>query len=295
MKGGKRIAKSRLVARGFQDPRDAEILKTYSGTADAGLARVAFVWALSRGWEAAKVDVSTAFLQAPIEDGVWLRLPHDLPVEVYPGLRYGVFIKIVKAVYGLKDAPKKYTDYFKRKGISICAAISKYGATKLYRLPVHTTPEGKESKRLIGEKYLVFVRDYLLPAMEENMPCGRYVEKHAFYDCDSSHADDKVHHLAFEHKLTLHPLAVKMWLCNIIEKYWGIMNTEVYEGGTKVYDNVDDLWAAMEVAHNKYWGVGGRGKEISLQMAAKVPAFMKAILKADGQHISAAQARKISF
>uniref|UniRef100_A0A0G4HNT8 Integrase catalytic domain-containing protein n=1 Tax=Chromera velia CCMP2878 TaxID=1169474 RepID=A0A0G4HNT8_9ALVE len=115
MKGGKRIAKSKLVARGFQDPRDAEILETYSGTADAGLARVAFVWALSRGWEAAKVDVLTAFLQAPIEDGVWLRLPHDLPVEVYPGLRCGVFIKIVKAVYELKDAPKKYTDYFKRK------------------------------------------------------------------------------------------------------------------------------------------------------------------------------------
>uniref|UniRef100_A0A0G4F0B1 Reverse transcriptase Ty1/copia-type domain-containing protein n=1 Tax=Chromera velia CCMP2878 TaxID=1169474 RepID=A0A0G4F0B1_9ALVE len=116
LKEGKRVAKSRLIARGFQDPRDSELLKTYSGTADAGLARVAFVWALSWGWQAAKVDVSTAFLQAPIGEGVWqLRLPNDLPIEVYPGLRYRVYIKIVKAVYGLADAPKCYTDFFKKK------------------------------------------------------------------------------------------------------------------------------------------------------------------------------------
>uniref|UniRef100_A0A0G4HQQ6 Reverse transcriptase Ty1/copia-type domain-containing protein n=1 Tax=Chromera velia CCMP2878 TaxID=1169474 RepID=A0A0G4HQQ6_9ALVE len=91
------------------------MLETYSGTADPSLARVVFLWAVSRGLQAVRMDVSTAFLQAPIKDAVWLRLPSNLPVEVYPGLHVGVFIRIQKAVYGLKDAPKVYTSYFKKK------------------------------------------------------------------------------------------------------------------------------------------------------------------------------------
>uniref|UniRef100_A0A0G4HSG5 Reverse transcriptase Ty1/copia-type domain-containing protein n=1 Tax=Chromera velia CCMP2878 TaxID=1169474 RepID=A0A0G4HSG5_9ALVE len=115
LKDGKRVAKSRLVVRGFQDSRNWGMLETYSGTADPSLARVAFLWAVFCGLQAVKMDVSTAFLQAPIKDAVWLRLPSDLPVEVYPGLRAGVFIRIQKAVYGLKDAPKVYTSYFEKK------------------------------------------------------------------------------------------------------------------------------------------------------------------------------------
>uniref|UniRef100_A0A0G4GC26 Reverse transcriptase Ty1/copia-type domain-containing protein n=1 Tax=Chromera velia CCMP2878 TaxID=1169474 RepID=A0A0G4GC26_9ALVE len=65
------------------------------------------------------MDVLTAFLQAPMKDAVWLRLPSDLPVEVYPGLRAGVFVRILRAVYGLKDAPKVYTSYFKKRVSSL--------------------------------------------------------------------------------------------------------------------------------------------------------------------------------
>uniref|UniRef100_A0A0G4FPM0 Reverse transcriptase Ty1/copia-type domain-containing protein n=1 Tax=Chromera velia CCMP2878 TaxID=1169474 RepID=A0A0G4FPM0_9ALVE len=65
------------------------------------------------------MNVSTAFLQAPMKDAVWLRFPSDLPVEVYPGLRAGVFVHIQRAVYGLKDAPKVYTSYFKKKVSSL--------------------------------------------------------------------------------------------------------------------------------------------------------------------------------
>uniref|UniRef100_A0A0G4I618 Reverse transcriptase Ty1/copia-type domain-containing protein n=1 Tax=Chromera velia CCMP2878 TaxID=1169474 RepID=A0A0G4I618_9ALVE len=70
------------------------MLETYSSIADPSLARVAFLWAVSCGLQAVKMDVSTAFLQAPIKDAVWLRFPSDLPVEVYPGLRAGVFVRI---------------------------------------------------------------------------------------------------------------------------------------------------------------------------------------------------------
>uniref|UniRef100_A0A0G4ID51 Reverse transcriptase Ty1/copia-type domain-containing protein n=1 Tax=Chromera velia CCMP2878 TaxID=1169474 RepID=A0A0G4ID51_9ALVE len=62
LKEGKRVAKSRLIAREFQDSHDWSVLETYSGIADASLARVAFLWAISKGLQAAKMDVSTAFL-----------------------------------------------------------------------------------------------------------------------------------------------------------------------------------------------------------------------------------------
>uniref|UniRef100_A0A0G4FL00 Reverse transcriptase Ty1/copia-type domain-containing protein n=1 Tax=Chromera velia CCMP2878 TaxID=1169474 RepID=A0A0G4FL00_9ALVE len=68
---------------------------------------------------AAKIDVLTAFLQAPMKNAVWLCLPSNLPVEVYPGLHAGVFVRIQRAVYGLKDAPKVYTSYFKKKVSSL--------------------------------------------------------------------------------------------------------------------------------------------------------------------------------
>uniref|UniRef100_A0A0G4IEA5 Reverse transcriptase Ty1/copia-type domain-containing protein n=1 Tax=Chromera velia CCMP2878 TaxID=1169474 RepID=A0A0G4IEA5_9ALVE len=119
LKEGKRVAKSYLIARGFQDSRDWSVLETYSSTADVSLARVAFLWAVLKGLQAAKMDVSTAFLQAPMKDAVWLRLPSNLPVEVYPSLRAGVFIHIQRAVYGLKDALKVYTSYFKKKVSSL--------------------------------------------------------------------------------------------------------------------------------------------------------------------------------
>uniref|UniRef100_A0A0G4I8T7 Reverse transcriptase Ty1/copia-type domain-containing protein n=1 Tax=Chromera velia CCMP2878 TaxID=1169474 RepID=A0A0G4I8T7_9ALVE len=91
------------------------MLETYSSTADPSLARVTFLWAVSCRLQAVKMDVSTAFLQAPIKDAVWLRLPSNLLVEVYPRLYAGVFVCIQKAVYGLKDALKVYISYFKKK------------------------------------------------------------------------------------------------------------------------------------------------------------------------------------
>uniref|UniRef100_A0A0G4FMY2 Reverse transcriptase Ty1/copia-type domain-containing protein n=1 Tax=Chromera velia CCMP2878 TaxID=1169474 RepID=A0A0G4FMY2_9ALVE len=119
LKEGKRVTKSRLVARGFQDSHDWSVLETYSGIADASLARVAFLWAISKGLQAAKMDVSTAFLQVPMKNAVWLRLPSNLPVEVYSSLHAGVFVLIQRAVYSLKDAPKVYTSYFKKKVSSL--------------------------------------------------------------------------------------------------------------------------------------------------------------------------------
>uniref|UniRef100_A0A0G4FV24 Uncharacterized protein n=1 Tax=Chromera velia CCMP2878 TaxID=1169474 RepID=A0A0G4FV24_9ALVE len=49
LKGEEWVAKSRLVAKSFQDTRDNGFLETFSSTASSSLSRAVFVWALSRG------------------------------------------------------------------------------------------------------------------------------------------------------------------------------------------------------------------------------------------------------
>eukprot|EP00919_Chromeraceae_sp_WS-2016_P005718 GHVR01013417.1.p1 GENE.GHVR01013417.1~~GHVR01013417.1.p1 ORF type:complete len:402 (-),score=62.48 GHVR01013417.1:182-1387(-) len=68
LKDKQRIAKSRLVGQGFKDPRNPSLVETYSGTANAEMIRIAFVYAVTRGWKACKTDIRTAFLQAELDE-----------------------------------------------------------------------------------------------------------------------------------------------------------------------------------------------------------------------------------
>ena len=69
---------------------------------------------MSRGWNLAKTDVSTAFLQAKSVDELYIRLPKDLPHEARD-MGYvpeGVY-KQERAIYGRVDAPRLFTTQFK--------------------------------------------------------------------------------------------------------------------------------------------------------------------------------------
>jgi hypothetical protein len=114
--GQDRKAKSRLVARGFQDPRDRGWVETYSGTSNPGQMHTSIVYALGRRWKAAKADVRTAFLQVPAAEELILQLPSDMPRQARKlGFEPGQFHRTKKAVYGTIDAARIFTQTFKEK------------------------------------------------------------------------------------------------------------------------------------------------------------------------------------
>uniref|UniRef100_A0A0G4HHW1 Reverse transcriptase Ty1/copia-type domain-containing protein n=1 Tax=Chromera velia CCMP2878 TaxID=1169474 RepID=A0A0G4HHW1_9ALVE len=112
MKGGERVSKARLVCKGFQD--DRKNVETYSGTAAWWALLICFVFASSKRWKVGKSDVRTAFLTAPISDDVFEQLPGRVPEGSPEGFASGEVSQLLRAMYGLKDAPRLYGQHFKR-------------------------------------------------------------------------------------------------------------------------------------------------------------------------------------
>eukprot|EP00919_Chromeraceae_sp_WS-2016_P032639 GHVR01077033.1.p1 GENE.GHVR01077033.1~~GHVR01077033.1.p1 ORF type:complete len:546 (+),score=103.46 GHVR01077033.1:275-1912(+) len=119
LKYGVRIAKARLVAQGFKDHRDLNFIETYSGTANKDNLNLCLCYIAYKDWEIAKSDVTTAFLQAPIQQNVWIKLPTRMPKLIPGEWKPGMEARVCRAVYGLVDAPRIYTSFFKQKAESI--------------------------------------------------------------------------------------------------------------------------------------------------------------------------------
>uniref|UniRef100_A0A0G4HE43 Reverse transcriptase Ty1/copia-type domain-containing protein n=1 Tax=Chromera velia CCMP2878 TaxID=1169474 RepID=A0A0G4HE43_9ALVE len=104
LKGNRRVPKARLVVMGH---RDSTVIETFSGTPDPGLVRAAIIYALSNSFACTKSDVSTAFLQAPMDMGkkVYVKLPTKIPAvmtEEIPKYMPRAIASANNALYGLK-------------------------------------------------------------------------------------------------------------------------------------------------------------------------------------------------
>eukprot|EP00662_Eupelagonemidae_sp_cell21_P023106 gene23106-24922_t len=95
--------KARLVIRGFQDPRVG--LRTDSATASATGQRMVLLFAAQRGADVASVDISGAFLQGEEYSAEELRRPIVARVPIGGAC---VYRPLVKPLYGLKDAPRRW-------------------------------------------------------------------------------------------------------------------------------------------------------------------------------------------
>ncbi len=119
-KGSEKIVKARLTVRGFEDMA-AEILETYAGTASRLSQRLANSIVATTRWRICIADVGTAFLQGvtfeelakmtgdPIREVSFMPpkgselYVTDLDAELDFSKHV---LKMLKPVYGLKDAPR---------------------------------------------------------------------------------------------------------------------------------------------------------------------------------------------
>lgn len=103
--------KGRLVFRGdLQDPHDYDNLYAPTGRLDAVRLLVATVCAFDMHW--VHLDVSNAFLNGTLARPVYMELPAHVHV---PGASQGDCLKLLKTLYGLRQAPKEWHDVLNDK------------------------------------------------------------------------------------------------------------------------------------------------------------------------------------
>jgi hypothetical protein len=91
--------KARLCAQGSLQA-DEDVLQTYAPTGRFAALRTALVTGLARGHQIHQMDAKNAFLNGRLEEDVYLRAPAGLRVPE------GHCLKLKKAIYGLRQAPR---------------------------------------------------------------------------------------------------------------------------------------------------------------------------------------------
>ena len=94
--------KARLVAQGFFQVFGVDYTDTYSPVAKFVSIRVMLAISMQLGLIVHTMDVDTAFLNAPLEENIWVKIPDGTQL---PTGDNGIY-KLIKSLYGLKQASR---------------------------------------------------------------------------------------------------------------------------------------------------------------------------------------------
>lgn len=97
--------KARLVARGFQVDEKNYCEPVYAPVARLMTIRTFLAVAMQYGWTIRQLDIPTAFLNGKLEANVYIQPPKGLETRARA-------LKLNRALYGLKEAPKVWNDTF---------------------------------------------------------------------------------------------------------------------------------------------------------------------------------------
>jgi hypothetical protein len=94
--------KARLVAQGFNQREGIDYDKIYAPVVKFDSVRTLLALVEASNWELKQLDVTTAFLYAPVKEDIYLKAPDG--VDVPPGQ----VLKLKKSLYGLKHSPRNW-------------------------------------------------------------------------------------------------------------------------------------------------------------------------------------------
>jgi Reverse transcriptase (RNA-dependent DNA polymerase)/gag-polypeptide of LTR copia-type len=95
--------KARLVAQGFTQQHGIDYTEVFAPVVKQVSIRTILALAAYHDWEIEQLDVETAFLYAPVEEEIFMRLPEGLD-----SAGRGQVVRLRKALYGLKQAPRNW-------------------------------------------------------------------------------------------------------------------------------------------------------------------------------------------
>ena len=103
-RGGLKKIKARVGAKGFGQVEGVDYDQTFSPTVRFEGIRQMVALGTSRGMKMHQMDVTTAFLYAPLEEEVYMEQPEGTVEEGDEGK----VMKLLKCLYGLKQSPRQW-------------------------------------------------------------------------------------------------------------------------------------------------------------------------------------------
>ena len=95
--------KARVVAKGFSQVEGIDYDQTFSPTVRFESIRQLVAMGASKGMKMYQMDVTTAFLYAPLEEVVYMEQPEGTVLEG----NEGKVMRLLKCLYGLKQSPRQ--------------------------------------------------------------------------------------------------------------------------------------------------------------------------------------------